>query len=119
MELRQLKYFLAVGEELSFSRAAERCYVSQSAISLQIAKLEREMGEPLFLMMAGLRAAIERGCLARWPGAPGRAGPRVRLAGASAPPRADAGWGSSRCGTGTAISRPGIGDANDREWPSP
>jgi DNA-binding transcriptional LysR family regulator len=48
MELRQLKYFLAVGEELSFSRAAERCYVSQSAISLQIAKLEREMGEPLF-----------------------------------------------------------------------
>ena len=48
MELRQLKYFLAVGEELSFSRAAERCYVSQSAISLQIAKLEREMGEALF-----------------------------------------------------------------------
>ncbi|WP_072805223.1 LysR substrate-binding domain-containing protein [Rhodococcoides yunnanense] len=48
MELRQLKYFLAVGEELNFSRAAERCYVSQSAISLQIAKLEREMGEALF-----------------------------------------------------------------------
>ena len=48
VELRQLKYFLAVGEELSFSRAAERCYVSQSAISLQIAKLEREMGEALF-----------------------------------------------------------------------
>ncbi len=48
VELRQLKYFLAVGEELNFSRAAERCYVSQSAISLQIAKLEREMGEPLF-----------------------------------------------------------------------
>ncbi|MGA9870298.1 MAG: LysR substrate-binding domain-containing protein [Rhodococcus sp. (in: high G+C Gram-positive bacteria)] len=48
MELRQLKYFLAVGEELNFSRAAERCYVSQSAISLQIGKLEREMGEALF-----------------------------------------------------------------------
>lgn len=48
MELRQLKYFLAVGEELNFSRAAERCYVSQSAISLQISKLEREIGEPLF-----------------------------------------------------------------------
>lgn len=48
VELRQLKYFLAVGEELNFSRAAERCYVSQSAISLQIAKLEREMGESLF-----------------------------------------------------------------------
>lgn len=48
MELRQLKYFLAVAEELNFSRAAERSYVSQSAISLQIAKLEREMGEALF-----------------------------------------------------------------------
>lgn len=48
MELRQLKYFLAVADELNFSRAAERCYVSQSAISLQIAKLEREMHEPLF-----------------------------------------------------------------------
>nr|WP_249277122.1 LysR family transcriptional regulator [Rhodococcus sp. 06-621-2] len=48
VELRQLKYLLAVGEELSFSRAAERCYVSQSAISLQIGKLEREMGESLF-----------------------------------------------------------------------
>ncbi|MCC8928083.1 MAG: LysR family transcriptional regulator [Rhodococcus sp. (in: high G+C Gram-positive bacteria)] len=48
MELRQLRYFLAVAEELNFSRAAERCYVSQSAISLQIAKLEREMRAPLF-----------------------------------------------------------------------
>lgn len=48
MELRQVKYFLAVAEELNFSRAAERFYISQSAVSLQIAKLEREMGEPLF-----------------------------------------------------------------------
>lgn len=48
VELRELRYFLAVAEELNFSRAAERCYVSQSAISLQIAKLEREMSEPLF-----------------------------------------------------------------------
>jgi DNA-binding transcriptional LysR family regulator len=48
VELRQLRYFLAVAEELNFSRAAERSYVSQSAISLQIAKLEREMGEALF-----------------------------------------------------------------------
>lgn len=48
VELRQVKYFLAVAEELNFSRAAERFYISQSAVSLQIAKLEREMGEPLF-----------------------------------------------------------------------
>ncbi|MEV0947510.1 LysR family transcriptional regulator [Rhodococcus sp. NPDC049939] len=47
MELRQLHYFLAVGEEESFSRAAQRCFISQSAISHQIAKLERELGTTL------------------------------------------------------------------------
>ncbi|MFZ2178931.1 MAG: LysR family transcriptional regulator [Rhodococcus sp. (in: high G+C Gram-positive bacteria)] len=47
MEFRQLRYFLAVGEEGSFSRAAERCYISQSAISHQIAKLEKELGTTL------------------------------------------------------------------------
>ncbi|WP_038171223.1 LysR family transcriptional regulator [Tomitella biformata] len=48
MEFRQLRYFLAVGEMSSFSRAAERCYISQSAISHQISKLERELGASLF-----------------------------------------------------------------------
>lgn len=48
MEFRQLRYFLAVGELSSFSRAAERCYISQSAISHQISKLERELGTTLF-----------------------------------------------------------------------
>ncbi|MBM4627231.1 LysR family transcriptional regulator [Rhodococcus hoagii] len=48
MDFRQLRYFLAVSEELSFSRAAERCFISQSAISHQINKLEQELGAPLF-----------------------------------------------------------------------
>lgn len=48
MDFRQLRYFLAVGEESSFSRAAERCFISQSAISHQIAKLEHELGTTLF-----------------------------------------------------------------------
>lgn len=47
MEFRQLRYFLAVGEEGSFSKAAARCYISQSAISHQIAKLEHELGTTL------------------------------------------------------------------------
>ncbi len=48
MDFRQLRYFLAVSEELSFSRAAEKCFISQSAISHQIAKLEGELGTTLF-----------------------------------------------------------------------
>ncbi len=48
MDFRQLRYFLAVGEEASFSRAAERCFISQSAISHQVAKLEQEVGAKLF-----------------------------------------------------------------------
>ena len=43
MLFRQLEYFVAVAQERHFARAAEKCYVSQPALSAAIAKLEREL----------------------------------------------------------------------------
>ncbi|WP_092536548.1 LysR family transcriptional regulator [Amycolatopsis arida] len=48
MELQQMRYVVAVAETSSFTRAAERCHVVQSALSHQIARLERELGARLF-----------------------------------------------------------------------
>ena len=48
MDVRQLEYFCAVTEELNVTRAAARCHVAQSALSYQIARLEREHGVSLF-----------------------------------------------------------------------
>lgn len=47
MELRQLKYFLAVAEESNFTRAAERVHISQPGISAQIRQLENDLGATL------------------------------------------------------------------------
>ena len=49
MELRHLEYFVAVAEEGHFTQAANRCHLSQSALSTSIHSLERELGCPLFV----------------------------------------------------------------------
>ncbi|HET9634080.1 MAG TPA: LysR family transcriptional regulator [Terrabacter sp.] len=49
MDTRHLEYFVAVAEELSFTRAAERLLAVQSTVSSGVAVLERELGTPLFI----------------------------------------------------------------------
>ncbi|MFD5421712.1 LysR family transcriptional regulator [Streptomyces sp. NPDC127069] len=48
MEMHQLRYFAAVVDEGTFTGAAHRLHVSQSGVSTQVAKLERELGHALF-----------------------------------------------------------------------
>ena len=48
MTLSELRFVVAVGREKNFRRAAEKCFVSQPALSLAVKKLEDELGIALF-----------------------------------------------------------------------
>ena len=49
MELRTLRYFIAVAQEGSLTNASKRLHITQPTLSRQLADLERELGRQLFL----------------------------------------------------------------------
>lgn len=57
MDLHQLRYVLAIAEEGNFTRAAAKLYLSQPSLSVQVRKLEQELGTPLFVRL-GRRVAL-------------------------------------------------------------
>ena len=64
MEMHQVRYFLAVAEELNFTRASERCNVTQPSLSRAIKLLEEELGGLLFHRE---RNSIRLTDLGHWP----------------------------------------------------
>jgi hypothetical protein len=63
MDLVQLEHFLAIADERTFTRAAERVFRTQPALSQSIKKLETELGSPLFVRDNGNVSLTEAGNL--------------------------------------------------------
>lgn len=65
MELRHLRYFLAVCEDMNFTKAAERLMMAQPPLSRQIKDLEEELGAPLFIREHHLLKLTDEGVMFR------------------------------------------------------
>ncbi len=65
MDIRELKYFLAVAREENISKAAEYLFISQPSLTRQIQALEREIGTPLFIRGNRKMTLTETGVLLR------------------------------------------------------
>lgn len=65
MELRTLRYFLAITEEKNISKAAERLYITQPTLSRQMMELEEELGKSLFIRGKRTISLTEQGMFLR------------------------------------------------------
>lgn len=63
MDLKQLRYFVAVAEQGHFSRAAQQLHIVQPALSMQIRALEEEIGGPVFARTSRRVELTEAGAL--------------------------------------------------------
>lgn len=65
MEIRELKYFLAVAREENITKAAEYLFITQPSLTRQIQNMEKEVGQPLFIRSGHKMVLTEAGLLLR------------------------------------------------------